>query len=85
MQATFAAAGAALRSENTAFVVTVARCLSDHPAISLRCPIELRAKLPVSSIRPPLASIYGVGLSLVEALPCPGSHARDRCVDRSDE
>ncbi|AXA43650.1 hypothetical protein ACVMIX_005022 [Rhizobium leguminosarum] len=63
MQATFAAAGAALRSENTALVVTVACCLSDYPAISLRCPIELRAKLPVSSIRPPLASIYGVGLS----------------------
>ncbi|MGO8104807.1 hypothetical protein ACU8L5_35465 (plasmid) [Rhizobium leguminosarum] len=44
MQATFAAAGAALRSENTALVVTVACCLSDYPAISLRCPIELRAK-----------------------------------------
>ncbi|MBX4892893.1 MULTISPECIES: hypothetical protein [Rhizobium] len=59
----FAAAGAALRSENTAFVVTVARSLSDHPAIALRCPIELRAKLPVSSIRPPRASIDGVGLN----------------------
>ncbi|WP_087002904.1 hypothetical protein [Rhizobium sullae] len=57
----FAAAGAVLRSENTAFVVTVARSLSDHPAISLRYPIEPRAKLPVSSIRPPRASIYGVG------------------------
>lgn len=52
----FAATGAALRAEDTAFVVTVACGLSDHAAMSLR------AILPVSSIRPSLASIHGIEL-----------------------
>ncbi|CDN57658.1 Glutamine--fructose-6-phosphate transaminase (Isomerizing) (plasmid) [Neorhizobium galegae bv. officinalis bv. officinalis str. HAMBI 1141] len=60
----FAAIGAALRSKDPAFVVTVARGSSDHAALFLKYAIELTAKLPVASIGPSLASIYGTELNL---------------------
>ncbi|MBY3031228.1 hypothetical protein HFO94_24445 [Rhizobium leguminosarum] len=41
----FAATGAALRAEDSTFVVTVACGLSDHAAMSLKYSIELSAKL----------------------------------------
>ncbi|NKK96451.1 hypothetical protein GFL95_35755 [Rhizobium leguminosarum bv. viciae] len=42
----FAATGAALRAEDSTFVVTAACGLSDHAAMSLKYSIELSAKLP---------------------------------------
>lgn len=60
----FAAIGAALRAKDPAFVVTVARGSSDHAALFLKYAIELAAKLPVASIGPSLASIYGTELNL---------------------
>ncbi|MFA1674222.1 SIS domain-containing protein [Rhizobium mongolense] len=60
----FAASGAALRAKDPAFVVTIARGSSDHAALFLKYAIELTAKLPVASIGPSLASIYGTELKL---------------------
>ncbi|UXN57678.1 SIS domain-containing protein [Phyllobacterium zundukense] len=60
----FAAAGSALRAKDPAFVVTIARGSSDHAALFLKYAIELTAKLPVASIGPSLASIYGTELNL---------------------
>lgn len=60
----FAVIGGALRAKDPAFVVTVARGSSDHAALFLKYAIELTAKLPVASIGPSLASIYGAELNL---------------------
>lgn len=60
----FALIGAALRAKDPAFVVTVARGSSDHAALFLKYAIELTAKLPVASIGPSLASVYGTELKL---------------------
>ncbi|AHG50211.1 glucosamine-fructose-6-phosphate aminotransferase (plasmid) [Rhizobium leguminosarum bv. trifolii CB782] len=60
----FAAAGAALRVKDPAFVVTIARGSSDHAALFLKYAIELTAGIPVASLGPSLASIYGATLKL---------------------
>nr|WP_027681761.1 hypothetical protein [Rhizobium leguminosarum] len=77
----FAAAGAPLHAEDSAFAI-VARGSSDHAAMFLKCAVELGAKLPVASIRPSLSSTE---LDFDAARPCQGSHARRRHLDRSDE
>ncbi len=59
-----AAAGAALREKDPAFLVTIARGSSDHASLFLKYAIELTAGRPVASIGPSLASIYGARLNL---------------------
>ncbi|MFB2552720.1 SIS domain-containing protein [Ensifer soli] len=59
-----AAAGAALREKDPAFLVTIARGSSDHAALFLKYAVELTAGRPVASLGPSLASIYGAKLAL---------------------
>ena len=58
------AAGAALRAKDPAFLVTIARGSSDHAALFLKYAVELQAGVPVASLGPSLASIYGAKLKL---------------------
>ncbi|MEX3009835.1 SIS domain-containing protein [Hoeflea sp. TYP-13] len=60
--------GKALRAHNPGFVVTVARGSSDHAAAFLKYAIELEAGLPVASVGPSIASIYGARLTVENAL-----------------
>ncbi|MDW9476799.1 SIS domain-containing protein [Sinorhizobium meliloti] len=60
----FAAAGAALRAKDPAFLVTIGRGSSDHAALFLKYAVELTAGVPVASLGPSLSSIYGVKLKL---------------------
>ncbi|MDQ0318312.1 glucosamine--fructose-6-phosphate aminotransferase (isomerizing) [Pararhizobium capsulatum DSM 1112] len=60
-------AGAALREKNPAFLVTIARGSSDHAALFLKYAIELSTGLPVASLGPSLASIYGAKMQLASA------------------
>ena len=64
---TLDAAAARLRAENPAVVVTVARGSSDHACSYLKYAIELTLGLPVASIGPSIASIYGKDLRLPSA------------------
>lgn len=61
---TIEAAAARLRAEDPAVVVTVARGSSDHACAYLKYAIELTLGLPVASIGPSIASIYGKDLKL---------------------
>ncbi len=58
------AAAAALRARDPSTVVTVARGSSDHACTYLKYAIELTLGLPVASIGPSVASIYGRDLKL---------------------
>ncbi len=58
------AAAADLRDVNPAFVSTVARGSSDHAATYLKYACELSLGLPVASIGPSVASIFGARLKL---------------------
>ena len=58
------AAASRLRAENPALVVTVARGSSDHASSYLKYAIELTLGLPVASVGPSIASIYGRDLRL---------------------
>ncbi|MCU0815335.1 MAG: SIS domain-containing protein [Cypionkella sp.] len=58
------AAAAALRATDPALVATVARGSSDHAATYLKYAIELLAGVPVASVGPSVASIYGRPLRL---------------------
>jgi glucosamine--fructose-6-phosphate aminotransferase (isomerizing) len=58
------AAAAALRERNPLLVATVARGSSDHACAYLKYAIELTLGLPVASIGPSIASIYGKDLKL---------------------
>ncbi|AJD43643.1 sugar isomerase protein (plasmid) [Rhizobium gallicum bv. gallicum R602sp] len=60
----FADVGEAFRTKDPAFVVTIARGSSDHAALFLKYAIELTAGVPVASLGPSLASIYGAKLKL---------------------
>lgn len=62
-----AAAGAA-RRRDPAFIATVARGSSDHACTYLKYAAELVLGLPVASIGPSVASIYGAKLRLGQAL-----------------
>lgn len=63
-RASVAAAAAALRARDPGLVVTVARGSSDHAATYLKYAIELAAGIPVASVGPSVASIYGRRLRL---------------------
>ncbi len=65
--ATLAAAGRRLRDLSPAVVTTVARGSSDHAASFLKYAIELTAGVPVASLGPSIASIYGARLKLDRA------------------
>lgn len=58
------AAAATLRERNPTTVVTVARGSSDHACTYLKYAIELTLGLPVASIGPSVASIYGRDMKL---------------------
>ena len=58
------AAAAALRARDPLIVATIARGSSDHASAYLKYAIELTLGLPVASIGPSVASIYGKQLRL---------------------
>ena len=60
-------AAARLRAEDPALLVTVARGSSDHASAYLKYAIELTLGLPVASVGPSIASIYGRDLKLSRA------------------
>jgi glucosamine--fructose-6-phosphate aminotransferase (isomerizing) len=66
-----AAAAAAMRAADPRLVVTVARGSSDHGATYLKYAVELLAGIPVASVGPSVASIYGRQLRL-EGAACVG-------------
>ena len=53
-----------LKELNPRFITTIARGSSDHAAAYLKYAIELVANIPVASIGPSIASIYGKSLRL---------------------
>ena len=55
---------AAAREADPAYAVTVARGSSDHACTFLKYAFELELGLPVASIGPSVASIYGAKLNL---------------------
>ena len=57
-------AGRGIRDCDPRFVVTVARGSSDHAASFLKYAVELTAGIPVASVGPSVASIYGARLRL---------------------
>jgi glucosamine--fructose-6-phosphate aminotransferase (isomerizing) len=61
------ATAAALRERNPAVLTTIARGSSDHACSYLKYAIELTLGLPVASIGPSIASIYGKDLKLDRA------------------
>lgn len=60
-------AAARLRALDPALVVTVARGSSDHASAYLKYAIELTMGVPVASVGPSIASIYGRDLKLGKA------------------
>ena len=66
--ATISAAAASLRQTNPTMVATIARGSSDHACSYLKYAIELTLGLPVASIGPSIASIYGRDLKLDHAV-----------------
>lgn len=60
-------AAARLRALDPALVVTVARGSSDHASAYLKYAIELTLGIPVASVGPSIASIYGRDLKLGKA------------------
>lgn len=57
-------AGARLRALSPCVIVTIARGSSDHAAGIFKYAVETSAGIPVSSIGPSVASVYGARLSL---------------------
>ncbi len=62
-----AAAAAAMRAADPRLIVTVARGSSDHAATYLKYAAEIVAGIPVASVGPSVASIYGRQLRLAGA------------------
>ncbi len=60
-------AASALKSKNPSLIMTIARGSSDHAATFLKYAIEIVAGVPVASLGPSIASIYGVNLDLNNA------------------
>ncbi|MDB5659089.1 MAG: glutamine--fructose-6-phosphate transaminase [Cypionkella sp.] len=73
-------AAAALRARDPGLIVTVARGSSDHAATYLKYCIELAAGVPVASVGPSIASIYGATLRLKDAA-CIGISQSGRSPD----
>lgn len=63
-EASVKAAAAALRDRNPAFLTSVARGSSDHAATYLKYVSELLTGLPIASVGPSIASVYGRKLKL---------------------
>ncbi|MCD7058814.1 SIS domain-containing protein [Pelagibacterium xiamenense] len=63
----FKAAAAALAAADPRLIVTIARGSSDHAASYLKYACELTTGIPVASIGPSIASIYGMDLKLERA------------------
>lgn len=57
-------AGLALKGASPVMIATIARGSSDHAAAFLKYAIELTAGIPVASIGPSIASVYGRGIAL---------------------
>lgn len=64
----FAAIGAELRAQDPQLVTTVARGSSDHAATYLKYACEIMMGVPVASVGPSVASVYGVALRLPRTL-----------------
>jgi glucosamine--fructose-6-phosphate aminotransferase (isomerizing) len=62
------AAGKGIRDLDPSFVISVARGSSDHAASFLKYAVELTAGIPVASVGPSVASIYGANLRLAGSL-----------------
>ncbi|HHG90302.1 MAG TPA: SIS domain-containing protein [Devosia sp.] len=60
-------AAEALKARNPALITTIARGSSDHACAFLKYAIELYAGVPVASLGPSIASIYGAKLRLQSA------------------
>ena len=75
-----AAAGADLRAVDPRCLVTVARGSSDHAATYLKYAVEMATGIPVASIGPSVASIYGVQLRL-RGMACVGISQSGRSPD----
>ena len=58
---------ATIRELDPRFLTTVARGSSDHAAAFLKYAVELGAGLPVASLGPSIASIYGARLKLAQS------------------
>lgn len=69
-----------LRNLDPALVVTVARGSSDHAATYLKYAVELLAGIPVASIGPSVASVYGRPLRL-QGAACLGISQSGRSPD----
>ena len=74
------AAADALRQRDPSLIVTVARGSSDHAATYLKYCIELGAGVPVASVGPSIASIYGASLRL-DGAACLGISQSGRSPD----
>jgi glutamine---fructose-6-phosphate transaminase (isomerizing) len=61
-------AAAAMRALDPGLIVTVARGSSDHAATYLKYAVELVAGVPVASVGPSVASVYGRPLRLTGAV-----------------
>ncbi len=59
--------GAQLREVDPAFITTIARGSSDHAAAFLKYAIELETGLPVASLGPSIASVYGKQLRMAHS------------------
>lgn len=74
------AAADAMRKTDPALIVTVARGSSDHAATYLKYAAELVAGIPVASVGPSVASVYGRPLKLQNAA-CIGISQSGRSPD----
>ena len=74
------AAAAAMRATDPGLIVTVARGSSDHAATYVKYAVELLAGIPVASVGPSIASIYGRPLRLTGAA-CIGISQSGRSPD----
>jgi glucosamine--fructose-6-phosphate aminotransferase (isomerizing) len=74
------AAAAAMRAADPSLIVTVARGSSDHAATYLKYAVELIAGVPVASVGPSIASVYGRPLRLSGAV-CIGISQSGRSPD----
>jgi glucosamine--fructose-6-phosphate aminotransferase (isomerizing) len=74
------AAAAAMRGVDPGLIVTVARGSSDHSATYLKYAVELLAGVPVASVGPSVASVYGRPLRLGGAV-CVGISQSGRSPD----
>lgn len=74
------AAAAAMRATDPRLIVTVARGSSDHAATYLKYAAELMAGIPVASVGPSVASVYGRPLRL-QGAACVGISQSGRSPD----